>query len=158
MDSEDTLGQKIAGYFFFVFIVCIFALIFYGVEWRDERDQAPSQLVTINKNFHNSERKLSSYDDAVEYKIISDKALKNSFIKSHVQFDFSKDAMTMLVEQDKYRVCQQTITKLGKLSESGELTIMVNGKPIKDVVNAESNIDYACTQSGGAEIKNILQK
>lgn len=156
MDSEDTFGQKIAGYFLFIFIGCIFGLIAYGVDWKNDRDQAPSQLITINKNFHNSERKISSYDDAVDYKIISDKALKNSFIKNHVEFDFSKNTMTMAVEEDKYRVCQQTITKLGKLSALGEMEISVNGKPIKDVVNAESNIDYACTQSGGAVIKNIL--
>lgn len=156
MDSEDTLGQKIAGCFLFIFIGCILALIFYGIDWKNDRDQAPSQLITINKNFQNSERKISSYDDAVNYKIISDKALKNSFIKSQVQFEFSKNAMTMLVSEDKYRICQQTITQLGRLSEKGELTIMVNGKPIKDVVNAESNIDYACVQSGAAVIKNIL--
>jgi len=156
MDSESTFGQKIAGCFLFVFIACIFGLITYGIDWKSDRDQAPSQLITINKNFHNSERKISSYDDAVNYKIISDKSLKNSFIKNHVEFDFSKNAMIMSIQEDNYRICQQTISQLGKLSASGEMEINVNGKPIKDVVNTESNIDYACAQSGGAVIKNIL--
>lgn len=160
MDSEDTFGQKIAGYLLFVFIVCILGLIAYGLDWQNDRVndrvEASSQLVTINKNFHNSERNISSYDDAVEYKIISDKALKNSFIKNHVQFEFTKNTMAILVPEDNYRICQQTITQLGKLSALGEMEINVNGNPIKDVVNTESNIDYACAQSGGAVIKNIL--
>lgn len=155
MDSEDTLVQKIAACFLFIFMGGVLAFIFYGIDWKNDRDQSPYHLISINKNFHNSERKIFSYDDAVNYKIISDKALKNSFIKNHVVFDFSKDAMIMSVEEDYSRICQKTITELGKLSQAGELIIMVNGKPIKDVINAESNIDYACTQSGGAEIKNI---
>jgi len=157
MDSEDTFLQKIAGCFLFLFIGGVLAFIFYGIDWKNDRDQSPYHLISINKNFHNSERKISSYDDAVNYKIISDKALKNSFIKNHVLFDFSKDAMTMLVEEDNSRICQKTITELGKLSQAGELMIMVNGKPIKNVVNAESNIDYACAQSGAAVIKNMLR-
>lgn len=155
MDSEDTFLQKIAVFFLMLILLGVIGFIAYSLDWKNDRVEAPSQLVTINKNFHNSEHNISSYDDAVEYKIISDKALKNSFIKSHVQFEFSKDAMTMLVEENSYRVCQQTITKLGKLSESGDLVIMVNGKSIKNVVNAESNIDYACAQSGAAVIKNM---
>ena len=157
MDSEDTFLQKIAVFFLMLILLGVTGFIAYSLDWKNDRVEAPSQLVTINKNFHNSERKISSYDDAVNYKIISDKALKNSFIKNHVLFDFSKDAMTMLVEEDNSRICQKTITELGKLSQAGELMIMVNGKPIKNVVNAESNIDYACAQSGAAVIKNILR-
>lgn len=157
MDSEDTFLQKIAVFFLMLILLGVTGFIAYSLDWKNDRVEAPSQLVTINKNFHNSEHNISSYDDAVEYKIISDKALKNSFIKSHVQFEFSKDAMTMLVEEDNSRICQKTITELGKLSQAGELMIIVNGKPIKNVVNAESNIDYACTQSGAAVIKNMLR-
>lgn len=157
MDSEDTFLQKIAVFFLMLILLGVIGFIAYSLDWKNDRVEAPSQLVTINKNFHNSERKISSYDDAVNYKIISDKALKNSFIKNHVLFDFSKDAMTMLVEEDNSRICQKTITELGKLSQAGELMIMVNGKPIKNIVNAESNIDYACAQSGAAVIKNILR-
>jgi hypothetical protein len=157
MDSEDTFLQKIAVFFLMLILLGVTGFIAYSLDWKNDRVEAPSQLVTINKNFHNSEHNISSYDAAVEYKIISDKALKNSFIKSHVQFEFSKDAMTMLVEEDNSRICQKTITELGKLSQAGELMIMVNGKPIKNVFNAESNIDYACAQSGAAVIKNMLR-
>lgn len=139
---------------FCVYICMLFAV---AADLNNDRQEAVYQLVTINKNFHDSERKISSYDEAVNYKIISDSALKNNFIKENVKFDFSNDAMTMSVQKDEFQICQQVVNKLGTLSKSGNLVIMVNGKPIKDVINSESNIDYACSQNDSTLIKNELK-
>lgn len=142
-----------------VIATCIMVLFLESiVSMKRGAYESVDSIIVVNQNFRDSGRIIPSYEAALKYKIIPDQSLKNPFIKKHVRFFFSENSMDTLIDKNDDEVCQKVITRLAKIYKDNDPTdILINGVTLKETINSQSNIDYACSENDSVSIKNILR-